>query len=233
MAREKPLEELFDEYDSRIGRLKEINDRMQRRIEKRHDLEEEIRGVIDSYDPATDMWENAIARMESLGLKDRDQALTQESARLREESKEAQDALDDIQTRVGSGIERAFVAAAETGKMTFELGKLIATLNVAVAVAIAAIAPSIFPNLRSLEGLLPALGVLTASLVASIVLCVYSIVTVSDVLANVRKKKRSRLPEWASRVLAALPIATILSLSLSGLITGVLLFVLFVSANIG
>lgn len=231
MGRDKPLDELHDEHAVLLARFKEINDAMRVKSGEQDRLSAEVVRFLDAYDPDTGEEDAAVLRLDSHGFVERSNRLQEESDQLIEEAEETKAALDELQERIWAGVERTRTAAVETEKMMFEIAKLVATLDVGIIVAVAAVTPSLFPDLRSLAGLWPSFGWMLGSVAASILLCMFTMSNVSQLLANIRRK-RSRLPKPLSRLVGALPYAVLLTLSIGGLLIGIGKFAIFVSMNL-
>ena len=128
-------------------------------------------------------------------------------AQLIEESEDTHAGSDALDSRVDARLEDVRIAALETEKKLFEMRKLVATLAI---VAIYAVTPALLPKLNNPEGLWPAFAWLLISVAGSIILCVYSLSQVSQLFAQGsvgrgRRSNRSNLPDWASKLIRALP----------------------------
>ncbi len=218
MARDKPLDELIEERNEHAKSMKDLLRRTEKIVDKARRLKDE------AWQESDDLSERKIRSIKEA---------VEEADSLLEEVGKASVKLNDLHTRMDAGLENVRTAALETEKMLFEVGKLTATLAIGTIVAISAVTPALLPNLGSLEGLWPAFGWLLCSVAVSIVMCLYSMSQVSQLLANLRRRNRARLPDWASWWINALPYSLMLTLSVGALLIGLAQFAFFVSVNLG
>jgi hypothetical protein len=193
--KQKPLHDLYQEAKEHNERLRELTSKFQDSLAERHRLDAREQQLLDSLEAASDEEDKAALLFEARELHERREELDEETTKFAQEAEELRAEDELLFRRLDEGLENVRTAALETEKMLFEIGKLVATLAIGAIVAMAAVTPALLPELKSLEGLWPAFGWLLTSIVASVMMCMYSLSNVSRLLAQLERTRRSRLPE--------------------------------------
>ena len=233
-----------------LGIEEETNSELRDRLDEARSIDDEEQRIMDELETASEE-EKTILLFEARELQERRKMVVEKVALLIEESEDTHAGSGALDSRVDERLEDVRedvrIAALETEKKLFEMRKLVATLAIGTIVAtlaigtivaIYAVTPALLPKLNNPEGLWPAFGWLLISVAGSIILCAFSMSQVSQLFAQGsvgrgRRSNRSRLPDWASKLLRALPYTVLITFSAGALLIGIISFALFISASIG
>lgn len=220
-----------------LGIEEELSSELRDRLEEARSIDDEEQRIVDKLETASEE-EKTVLLFKARELQERRKMVVEKVVQLIEESEDSHAGSDAQDSRVDERLEDVRIAALETEKKLFKMRKLVATLAIGTIVAIYAVTPALLPKLNNLEGLWPAFGWLLISVAGSTIMCVYSLSQVSQLLARGslgrgRGSNRSRLPDWASKLLLALPYTVLITFSAGALLIGIVSFALFISASIG
>jgi hypothetical protein len=220
-----------------LGIEEESSSELRDRLDEARSIDDEEQRIVDKLESASEE-EKTVLLFKARELQERRKMVIEKVALLIEESEDSHAASDAPDSRADERLEDVRIAALDMEKMLFEMRKLVATLAIGTIVAMSAVTPALLPKLNNLEGLWPAFGWLLISVAGSTIMCVYSMSQVSQLLARGslgrgRGSNRSRLPDWASKLLRALPYTVLITFSSGALLIGIVSFALFISASIG
>jgi hypothetical protein len=229
-----------------LGIEEESGSELRDRLEEARSIDDEEQRIVDKLETASEEEKSALV-IKARELQERRKIWVEKVAQLIEESEDTHAASDAPDSRVDEWLEYARIAALDMEKKLFvmrtlvstlAIGTIAVTLAIGTIVAISAVTPALLPKLNNLEGLWPAFGWLLISVAGSIIMCVYSMSQVSQLMARgsvgwSRGSNRSRLPDWASKLIRALPYTVLITFSAGALLIGIVSFALFISASIG
>jgi hypothetical protein len=228
-----------------LGIEEESNSELRNRLEEARSIDDEEQRIMDELETASEE-EKTVLLFEARELQERRKMVVEKVVQLIEESEDSHAGSDAMDSRVDERLEDVRIAALETEKLfetrklvaTLAIGTIVATLAIGTIVAISAVTPALLPKLNNLEGLWPAFGWLLISVTGSIIMCVYSLSQVSQLFARGsvgrgRRSNRSRLSDWASKLIRALPYTVLITFSAGALLIWIVSFALFISASIG
>jgi hypothetical protein len=229
-----------------LGIEEEPGSELRDRLNEALSIDDEEQRIVDKLETASEEELTALL-FEARELQERRKIWVDKVAQLMEESEDTHAASDAPDSRVDEWLEYARIAALDMEKKllvmrtlvsTLAIGTIAVTLAIGTIVAISAVTPALLPKLNNLEVLWPAFGWLLISVAGSIIMCVYSMSQVSQLMARGsvgwgRGSNRSRLPDWASKLIRALPYTVLITLSAGALLIGIVSFALFISASIG
>ena len=220
-----------------LGIEEESSSELRDRLDEARSIDDEEQRIVDKLETASEEELTAL-RFEARELQERRKMVVEKVALLIEESEDSHAAYDAPDSRMDERLEHVRIAALDMEKKLFEMRKLVATLAMGTIVAIYAVTPALLPKLNNPEGLWPAFGWLLISVAGSIIMCVYSMSQVSQLFARGsvgrgRRSNRSRLPDWASKLIRALPYTVLMTFSAGALLIGIVSFALFISASLG
>jgi hypothetical protein len=224
----------------------ESNSELRDRLEEARSIDDEEQRIMDELETASEE-EKTVQLFKARELQERRKMVVEKVALLIDELEDTHAGSGALDSRVDERLEYVRIAALDMEKKLFEMRKLVATiaigtivatLAIGTIVAIYAVTPALLPKLNNPEGLWPAFGWLLISVAGSIILCVYSLSQVSQLFAQGsvgrgRRLRRSRLPDWASKLIRALPYTVLITFSAGALLIGIVSFALFISASIG
>ncbi len=193
-----------------LGIEEESSSELRDRLDEARSIDDEEQRIVDKLETASEE-DKTVLLFKARELQERRKMVIEKVALLIEESEDSHAAFDAPDSRVDERLEDVRIAALDMEKKLFEMRKLVATLAIGTIVAIYAVTPALLPKLNNLEGLWPAFGWLLISVAGSTIMCVYSMSQVSQLLARGslgrgRGSNRFRLPDWASKLLRALPL---------------------------
>jgi hypothetical protein len=226
-----------------LGIEEESSSELRDRLNEARSIDDEEQRIVDKLETASEEELTALL-FEARELQERRKIWVKKVAQLIEESADTHAASDAPDSRVDEWLEYARIAALDMEKKLFVMRTLVSTLAIAVTlaigtiVAISAVTPALLPKLNNLEGLWPAFGWLLISVAGSIIMCVYGMSQVSQLMARGsvgwgRGSNRSRLPDWASKLIRALPYTVLITFSAGALLIGIVSFALFIGASLG
>jgi hypothetical protein len=229
-----------------LGIEEESSSELRDSLDEARSIDDEELRIMDKLETASEE-EKTVLLFKARELQERRKMVVEMVAQLIEESEDSHAGSEALDSCVDERLEDVRIAALETEKNLFEMRKVVATLAVGTIVATLAIGtivakyavtPALLPKLNNPEGLWPAFGWLLISVAGSIILCVYSMSQVSQLFARGsvgrgRRSNRSRLPDWTSKLIRALPHTVLITFSAGALLIGIVSFALFISASIG
>jgi hypothetical protein len=229
-----------------LGIEEESSFELRDRLNEARSIDDEEQRIVDKLETASEEELTALL-FEARELQERRKIWVEKVAQVIEESADTHAASDAPDSRVDEWLEYARIAALDMEKKLFvmrtlvstlAIGTIAVTLAIGTIVAISAVTPALLPKLNNLEGLWPAFGWLLISVAGSIIMYVYGMSQVSQLMARgsvgwSRGSNRSRLPDWASKLIRALPYTVLITFSAGALLIGIVSFALFISASIG
>jgi hypothetical protein len=220
-----------------LGIEEESSFELRDRLNEARSIDDEEQRIVDKLETASEEELTALL-FEARELQERRKIWVEKVAQLIEESEDTHAASDAPDSRVDEWLEYARIAALDMEKKLFVMRTHVSTLAIGTIVAISAVTPALLPKLNNLEGLWPAFGWLLISVAGSIIMCVYGMSQVPQLMARGsvgwgRGSNRSRLPDWASKLIRALPYTVLITFSAGALLIGIVSFALFIGASLG
>ena len=229
-----------------LGIEEESSSELRDSLDEARSIDDEELRIMDKLETASEE-EKTVLLFKARELQERRKMVVEKVALLIEESEDSHAGSGALDSRVDERLEDVRIAALDMEKKLFvmrtlvstlAIGTIAVTLAIGTIVAIYAVTPALLPKLNNPEGLWPAFGWLLISVAGSIILCVYGMSQVSQLMARGsvgwgRGSNRSRFPDWASKLIRALPHTVLITFSAGALLIGIVSFALFISASIG